>query len=391
MVSGHACDVVVIGGGPAGLASATDLARNGRHVVLLEEHEQIGYPVHCTGLVGLQAFEELGLSRESVRAVVDVAGFRLNEGAPLLIRNERLGAAVIDRGAFDAELAWHAAAAGADIRVGSRADRVHVSTTGVSVHTRNRGVIHARAAVLACGANYRFNRALGLGVPRAYLQSAQLEVSGRLAEHVSVFFGNQVAPGGFGWVVPFQRDGIEHSRIGLMCGDHVAARFEALGQRIASLSGTATSSWPSPRRRLLPLGPVGRTFATRVLAVGDAAGLVKPTTGGGIYYSLLTGAMAARVLNERLDDDRLLAEDLEAYERLWRDRLGAEIRIGLAFRTLAAKFSDRAIHALLELARVDGLVPLLNEHADFNWHRGAALALLRNAAFRRIVLSHLWT
>jgi len=143
--------------------------------------------------------------------------------------------------------------------------------------------------------------------------------------------------------------------------------------------------------RLLPLGPVNRTYGTRVLAAGDAAGLVKPTTGGGIYYSLLTGAMAASVLDARLADDRLLAGDLQPYERMWRDRMGAEIRIGLAFRTLASRLSDRAIHALLELARVDGLVPLLNEHADFNWHRGAALALLRNPSFRRIVLNHLWT
>jgi flavin-dependent dehydrogenase len=206
-----------------------------------------------------------------------------------------------------------------------------------------------------------------------------------------VYFGSRLAPRGFGWVVPFTRDGTEQSRVGLMCHDRVSFRFESFCAAVAALAGTSREGWPKPRMRLLPLGPVSRTFGTRVLAVGDAAGLVKPTTGGGIYYSLLSGSMAARVLEDGLREDRLDAGYLQAYERMWRDRMGSEIRIGLAFRTLATRLNDRAIHALLELARVDGLIPLLNEHADFNWHRGAALALLKNPSFRRILLSHLWT
>ncbi|HWQ14434.1 MAG TPA: hypothetical protein VNL77_16660, partial [Roseiflexaceae bacterium] len=64
---------------------------------------------------------------------------------------------------------------------------------------------------------------------------------------------------------------------------------------------------------------------------------------------------------------------------------GPEIRAGLAFRAVAARLGDRALHALVELARVDGLLPVVTEHADFNWHRRAALALLKHQAFRRIV------
>ncbi len=391
MVNHRTCEVLIIGAGPAGLVAARDLARAGRDVAVLEEHETVGYPVHCTGLIGLEAFDELRLSPASVRSVVTSASFRVNEGAPLLIRNERLRAAVIDRGLFDGELAATARAAGAVIRTGTRVLRIDVSPSGVAIEARDGFTCAARAIILACGANYRFNRALGLGVPRAYLLTAQLEVPARLSDHVDVHFGSRVAPRGFGWVVPFSRDGAEHSRLGLMCRDRAPQRFGAFRDAVATHAGVSTDGWPTPRLKLLPLGPVARTYSTRVLAVGDAAGLVKPTTGGGIYYSLLTGSMAAAVLHDRLSGDRLEAADLEPYERTWRDRLGAEIRIGLAFRTIASRLSDRALHALLELARVDGLVPLLNEHADFNWHRGAALALLRNPSFRRVVFNHLWT
>ncbi|MGH9315353.1 MAG: NAD(P)/FAD-dependent oxidoreductase, partial [Vicinamibacterales bacterium] len=148
--------------------------------------------------------------------------------------------------------------------------------------------------------------------------------------------------------------------------------------------------WTAPRLKILPLGPVARTFAPRVLAVGDAAGLVKPTTGGGIYYGLLSGRLAAEVLDDGLRRDALGADALAGYEARWKARLGPEIRAGFAFRAVAGRLNDRAIDAILELARVDGLVPLLKQTANFNWHRDTALALLRHGPFRKIVLSSLW-
>jgi flavin-dependent dehydrogenase len=146
-----------------------------------------------------------------------------------------------------------------------------------------------------------------------------------------------------------------------------------------------------PRLKILPLGPVTRTFGRRIIAVGDAAGLVKPTTGGGIYYSLISGKIAADVLSPALAADDLGESRLKEYEVRWRERLGTEIRIGLAFRTLVTRLNDRAIDALVDLARIDGLVPLLKQTADFNWHSRSALALLRHAQFRKILLASLWS
>jgi flavin-dependent dehydrogenase len=140
---------------------------------------------------------------------------------------------------------------------------------------------------------------------------------------------------------------------------------------------------------MLPLGPVARTFSERVLAVGDAAGLVKPTTGGGIHYSLLSGSIAAETLDGALRRDRLDATTLSRYERSWRQQLGQEIRVGLAFRRIAGRLSDDAIDEIIELARVDGVIPLLQRTASFNWHRKAAIALLAHPSFRRIVFRSL--
>jgi geranylgeranyl reductase family protein len=383
------CDVVVVGGGPAGLMTARDLAAAGVEVIVLEEHDSIGAPVHCTGILGVEAFEELDLPRETILHTAHAARFISADGSSVLIDHARVRAAVVDRGAFDRALAASAAAGGAEIRPGCGVRHIDVNDDGVVIST-TMGVVHARACVIACGANYRFNRRLGLGLPRVFVHSAQREVPFPEAEHLEVYFGRELAPGGFGWLVPFRRGADSFARIGVMCDSRPRAHFRALSRRIAARFDISPE-WGEARAKILPLAPVTRTWSSRVLAVGDAAGLVKATTGGGIYFGLISGQIAAAVLRAALRDGRLESARLRDYERRWRERLWPEIRAGLAFRAAASRLSDRAIDALVELSRVDGIVPILKQTADFNWHRAAAVSLLRSPSFRRVMFGSFWS
>jgi flavin-dependent dehydrogenase len=358
-------------------------------VIVLEEHDRIGTPVHCTGVLGLDAFDELGLSRRSIVGMAQSARFVAPNGTSLVVDDPRVRAAVVDREQFDRDLADSAIDAGATLRAGERVANVERRPDGVVVTTA-AGRVAARAAVLACGASYRFNRALGLGVPGVLVHSAQLEVPFPVLEHVQVHFGRRIAPGGFAWVVPFSRSAASFARIGLLCEQDAGSAFRAFAAAVRAEYGI-TDDWAEPRLKALPLAPVARTWTDRIVAVGDAAGLVKPTTGGGIYYGLLTGHIAAEVLSDALQADRLQGRSLKEYERRWRARLGPEIRAGLTFRSFAAKMNDVAIDRVVELSRVDGIVPLLRQTADFNWHRAAARALLRHAEFRKIVMGTIWS
>jgi flavin-dependent dehydrogenase len=188
----------------------------------------------------------------------------------------------------------------------------------------------ARACVLACGANYSLQRRLGLGMPGVFLQSAQVE----------------------------RRLGLGRTAIPPTRGE--------------------------PRQKMLPLSPVARTYGDRLLAVGDAAGLVKATTGGGIYYSLVSARLAADLLDDRLASDSLGERELQQYQHAWRRRLGAELDAQLSLRLLANRLSDTEIDALFELARTDGIMPIVRRTARFNQHRDLILSLLKHPPVRRI-------
>ena len=142
--------------------------------------------------------------------------------------------------------------------------------------------------------------------------------------------------------------------------------------------------------RLLPVGPVRRTYGRRTLLVGDAAGLTKPVTGGGIFYSLLSASFAAETLVEALAADDLGAKRLARYEARWRQRLGREIRTGGWFRHLLATLTDRDLDAFVRALASDDVRAVIKGTARFNWHRDVIVALVRQTGIKSILLRSLF-
>jgi digeranylgeranylglycerophospholipid reductase len=377
-------DVIVVGGGPAGLYCGLQLAQTGFSVALFEEHQVAGEPVHCTGVLAREAFEEFGLSTASILNELSAVKFYAPSGNHVEYSTPSVEAVVVDRVRFDQSLARKAVGAGVTIHSEQRVTSVEVDRDGVRVKA-GTAVVRGRVCALACGASYALQRQLGLGMPRLLLHSAQIEVPASRLDDVEVHFGRSIAPQGFAWAVPVQRDR-PYVRIGVMCERGAGRHFTGIMARLSERWGISPSDIRQPRQKILPLGPIERTYGDRVVALGDAAGLVKPTTGGGIYYSLLSAALAAETLTETLAADQLSAESLAIYERRWRKRLGSELRWQLLLRRVAHRLSDDDIDALFELARTDGVMPLVRRTAAFNHHREFITALFRHPPARRLLL-----
>jgi geranylgeranyl reductase family protein len=376
-------DVVVVGGGPAGLYAAWRLARSGAAVVLFEEHGTSGEPVHCTGVLAADAFQEFDLPRDAILNPLRTVRFFAPSGETIAYSTPSTEAVVIDRAVFDRQLADVAFSAGVAACYGDRVTAVDADGEGVTVTAGSRS-IRGRACVLACGASYAVHRRLGLGMPRLMLHSAQAELPSDAPGDVEVHFGSGVAPRGFAWAVPVRRER-PYVRVGVMCDGEPAVHFNRLLDVIADRWGIDRTQGCQPRQKILPLAPLERTYADRIVVLGDAAGLVKPTTGGGIYYSLLSAALAAETLADCLARDDLSAAGLADYQSRWRKRLGSELRWQLVLRRIAQRLSDAQIDGLFELARTDGLMPILRRTAAFNHHREFIVALLKHPPARRVL------
>jgi geranylgeranyl reductase family protein len=267
---------------------------NGAKTLLIEEHASIGSPVQCTGLISKAALTECEVREGSfVLAKMKGAFVYSPGGEELTIRGKDVKAYVIDRKLFDRELVGRSLDAGVDLMIKTRFTQLHKD--GISVISNGeRKEIHADIVIGADGIAGGVGRAAGLPRCNKFLSGIQFEApyDANDAEFVEIFTGNKFAPGFFAWAVPFSG----MARIGLAKnpGDKPALHYLEEFIKHPVLASRYRGSRTEHVVGGIPLGAPERTVTDNVMMVGDAAGQVKPTSGGGIYM----GAVCAKIAGE---------------------------------------------------------------------------------------------
>jgi len=372
--------VVVVGAGPAGLHAAYRLAAAGTDVLVLEAQSRIGENVVCSGVIGEEAFVRFDLPTRPVLASLHCVQAISPMGRKLAHRSSTRLARVVDKGEFNRALGERATAAGVEIRTGTYVRSIQLERDAVVVRFGGANEpsqsVHARVAVLASGISGSLNHALGLMQPRDFLAAIQAQIPASAGKPTSphtaqVYVGRSVAPGGFGWDIPLP-NGLR--RVGLMTTGNPKMYYLALLRRIAPELDLATIR---PKQKAIAQVPWGRCSSNRVVAVGEAAGHVKTSTGGGIYYGLLSAEFAAEAICQALRCSRLSADTFASYERTWRAAFGRELLVGYFARKLASSLPDTQIEGIFDLVNRSHLLKRLNGTLRFDWHGQALLEALR--------------
>jgi digeranylgeranylglycerophospholipid reductase len=378
-------DVLVVGGGPIGSYIASRLAGMGYEVAVLEQKEKLGGRVCCTGIISPECLSSFTIDSSVVLSQANSARLYSPSGKLIRMWRKENQVYIIDRAALDLSMANRARAAGADYSLNCPVKDIEVKSDRVVVEAVQNGSsinTEARVVVIATGFGSRLIEELGLSRAGDFVIGAQAEVETRGIDEVEVYLGQEVAPGFFAWLVPVNQ---RKAMVGLL--SHRSPDFY-LRRLISSLTeqGKIVSGEVKPSYRGITLKPPRRTYGKRLIVVGDAAGQVKPTTGGGIYFGLLCAEIAARNINRALEKNDLSAGGLAGYEREWKKKIGKELKICHWARKFYENLNDEQVNRIFDIIKANGIEEALLEEDDlsFDWHGKAIMRLTGKTALSKV-------
>ena len=366
-------DAIVIGGGPAGLFAAIEIAKKRYDVRILEEHERFGEPDHCAGLLSASGVKRLGvnLPNEAVQNTVSGASIYSPSGHSITIERGKREAYVIDRRRFDAWLAERAVELGAEITTNTKASEF-VKAELYNHRIRVKGDINtdltSRAYVIAEGSRCRLSGSIGIPTVQksSKYPAFQYEVSGVDIddEMVEMFYGRNVAPGFFAWIIPL---GERRARVGLASRDKSRLRLDALIQHheIVSKRMKGAKIERSLGGIVLVGMPIARMAFRNMITVGDAAGIVKATTGGGVILGGLAARLAGKIIAENLSSG-IETIKIRHYDKQCKSLVFDELRTMYLAQRALASLSDKGLDSIIQDAGNLGLLDVVKSEGDMD-------------------------
>jgi len=388
-------DVIIVGGGPAGLAAAEKIAQENRKVIVLEKNPQIGYPVHTTGGSWIRDMRVLGIPENLYHSVTRCRFISPNNEVVISYPHEE--ACVIDvRGVYQF-LAKRATIAGAHIKLKTTVlDPIiqdnYVKGIKARVDDKNFN-LYSKIVIDASGVGAIIAQKIGL---RSKLTRFGLGAEYELyapscnPEESVIILDDRIAPCGYGWIVPcgnnrvrvgiaiIHPDNMDNPRLyldKLVQGDH---RFKVLF-RNAELIEYHFGAIPSA-------GVNKKFVGNGSMVVGDAAGQSSPLIGEGIRYVIYAGYLAGDIAVEAIRKSNYSEQFLSKYEKLWRKQYERNHKIAYRINKKIVTFSgekwDRYLNYLKNMTPKQ-LAKFLRCEFGIRW---ALSILFRNPKLSKVVL-----
>lgn len=354
-------EALIVGGGPAGLAAAEAIAKQGIRTLVLERQNEIGYPVHTSGGSWVADMKALNIP-EHLYHPTPVVTF-LTPQRELQLRYDSALACVIDvRGVYQ-HLAARAVTAGATIRVRHTVDQViqqDQRITGVTVknHVNDRSTIHAKLIIDASG----FSRHIGVRMEAGkafhrYGFGAEYDLYAPHYPQDEVFLimGSAFAPSGYAWAFPrgngrvrlgvgvIRPDSDEDARVFL---DRIMHDIPQLASRFRGASPIEYHTGLFPSENYQP-----RFSYDGLLLAGDAGGHGSTLVGEGIRFAIYSGQMAGEVAAEAIKADNTSSAFLSRFDKRWRARFGSEMDIAYMINRHIVSYTDTQWDGALDLLK----------------------------------------
>jgi digeranylgeranylglycerophospholipid reductase len=345
-------DVLIVGGGPAGLAAGQHAARAGR-VMVVHRDAEIGRPVRTSGGSWKSHLASLGIPERCYHEIDQLLIAAPNRRVNVVFGADR--PVVLDVTETYRYLAERALEAGVSIECGTAFIRVLeegentvrcLVRKGDSEHEITARYVvdasgHHRAVLRQIGEHGRPER-FGVGI------EAEFENAGTEPTRAVLFVGNEFSPAGYGWIFPTKSNTVRVG-IGIIRPDTKASPSDLLNGFLASQKaaqlGLSVGNLIEKHFGVIPSDGALSTFLHhRILAVGDAAGQALALVGEGIRYGIEAGREAGNALSAALDKPAGAEASLRAYQDWWNEKYRRRFALAQRTNEKMGRFSDKAWH-----------------------------------------------
>ncbi len=380
-------DAVIIGGGPIGSYIAKGLAAKGHSVGVLEKGSEDRGKICCTGIVSKNCYQTYLADKDLVLKHGRSAKVYSPSGKLINLNHKEDQAFIIDRNRLDSAIAADAVKSGADFLHNHTVKNLDALSDRVLVEYQNdirSGFVEAKTVIIASGFNSGWFKQNKIKKELSFTIGAQIEVYHRDIEEIEIYIGKHVAPGFFGWLVPLDD---KRALVGLMTKNKPNKYLKDF-LTLLDEQGKVSLNGDKPAYRGITLQPPERTYGERFIMVGDAAGQVKPLTGGGIYFGLLCADIAVKTIDRALNEDDFRAVKLAVYEKEWKQKLNKEMQICRFARAIYSKLNNRQLDRLIDISNTFGIVDEItaSDELDFDFHS----RVIRKATTLPMVSKLLW-
>ena len=360
-------DAIVIGGGPVGSFAALILSKLGKKVTVFEEHHEIGIPNHCAGHLSINSLRHLGLyplPRKIVENEFSFANFYSFDGLSFPVKLSKPVTCAVNRELFDKYIFNKAQDAGAIFNLNSRVQSLIIQNgfvKGVKVnYSGSKKIFKSKIVFDAEGISSRLLKQTKL-VPLnpkklVFSVNAKVEnIKNLQSNSVDVYFGKNYAPGFYAWLIPTKD---ETAKIGLATNIGNPNDFlkKLMIKHPIASKYLSQTKLISKEFHSIPLGgPIPKLYLNGFMVLGDAASLVKPTTGGGIIFGLRSSIIAANIANMAIDNNNFSSDILKLYQINYMNAFNFDFLIMLKIRAFLNSLSDNKFSKILRFCKRIGL------------------------------------
>jgi len=377
-------DIVVVGGGPAGLSAAYVAAKNGASVIVLERDDGIAHNIRTSGVSWIDEMTKFGIDKEHYNPIRNYAFF--SPSNEVTIQGNESKCCVLNVRSTYQHLAFEAARVGANIMVKANATNAIVRNnkiSGVKINTpKGEFSINADLVIDASGFSATIGRKVGfVSEWKRYGVGAEYECFAENCDDETwmLMVGNQYSPAGYAWAFPLGKNRI---RIGVGIG-----RPESSEEPLDRLNAMLDKK-PKPLDRMGKIEPVelhygfipnegvrASSVADGFMLVGDSAGQANPLVLEGIRYAIEFGRLAGEIGSRSLQNGAT-KESLQEYEQVWRSRVQSKIAAALRVQSRWLDLTDDEWDREIEIIRDMSMDEFLDFiRADFSMSKMLKLAL----------------